>query len=125
VERRREQRAGHRDGAPQLRTCPRTLGQRHGKTERADGVTLIINSALRSNASLHRLGTELDLGPPAAYAWLAANGEPFHFTQRYSWPRVGSVRPLGPGTLDEWAKLWHPHTRVTVPGEQPEFLLSS
>ena len=72
---------------------------------RADGVTLIINSAFRSNAeqaalfarnpdpkwvappgrSLHRLGTELDLGPPAAYGWLAANGERFHFTQRYSW----------------------------------------
>jgi LAS superfamily LD-carboxypeptidase LdcB len=74
---------------------------------RADGVTLIINSAFRSNAeqaalfarnpdakwvappgrSLHRLGTELDPRPPAAYAWLAANGEPFHFTQRYSWRR--------------------------------------
>jgi hypothetical protein len=72
---------------------------------RADGVTLIINSAFRSNAeqaalfarnpdpkwvappgrSLHRLGTELDLGPPSAYGWLAANGERFHFTQRYSW----------------------------------------
>jgi ketosteroid isomerase-like protein len=33
-----------------------------------------------------------------------------------------SVRPFGPGTLDEWAKLWHPDTRVTVPEEQPEFL---
>jgi D-alanyl-D-alanine carboxypeptidase-like protein/putative Flp pilus-assembly TadE/G-like protein len=27
--------------------------------------------------SLHRYGTELDLGPPAAYAWLAANSERF------------------------------------------------
>jgi hypothetical protein len=36
--------------------------------------------------------------------------------------RVGSVRPFGPGTLDEWAKLWHPDIRVTVPEEQPEFL---
>ena len=35
--------------------------------------------------SLHRYGTELDLGPPAAYAWLAANAERFHFIQRYSW----------------------------------------
>ncbi len=72
---------------------------------RRDGVTLVINSGFRSNAeqavlfarhpdpkwvappgrSLHRLGTELDLGPPAAYGWLAANGESFHFTQRYSW----------------------------------------
>ena len=35
--------------------------------------------------SLHRFGTELDLGPPAAYAWLARNGKRFHFVQRYSW----------------------------------------
>jgi hypothetical protein len=71
----------------------------------ADGVDLIIASAFRSDAeqarlfaqhpdpkwvappgkSLHRLGTELDLGPPSAYAWLARNAERFHFTQRYSW----------------------------------------
>src|SRR5439155_22624919 len=35
--------------------------------------------------SLHRLGTELDLGPAAAYGWLAANAERFHYVQRYSW----------------------------------------
>jgi soluble lytic murein transglycosylase-like protein len=35
--------------------------------------------------SLHRLGTELDLGPSAAYGWLARNAERFHFVQRYSW----------------------------------------
>jgi Transglycosylase SLT domain/D-alanyl-D-alanine carboxypeptidase/Putative Flp pilus-assembly TadE/G-like len=33
--------------------------------------------------SLHRYGTELDLGPPAAYAWLAANSERFGFIRRY------------------------------------------
>jgi hypothetical protein len=72
---------------------------------RADGVALIISSAFRSNAeqavlfarnpdprwvappgkSLHRLGTELDVGPPSAYGWLAANAKRFHFVQRYSW----------------------------------------
>jgi Transglycosylase SLT domain/D-alanyl-D-alanine carboxypeptidase/Putative Flp pilus-assembly TadE/G-like len=72
---------------------------------RADGLALLITSAFRSNAeqarlfdehpdpkwvappgeSLHRLGTELDLGPPAAYGWLARNAEGFHFTQRYAW----------------------------------------
>jgi hypothetical protein len=72
---------------------------------RADGIGLIITSAYRSDAeqavlfarhpdprwvappgrSLHRLGTELDLGPPAAYGWLARNARSFHFTQRYSW----------------------------------------
>ena len=35
--------------------------------------------------SLHRCATELDLGPPAAYGWLAANAERYGFLQRYSW----------------------------------------
>jgi hypothetical protein len=35
--------------------------------------------------SLHRYATELDLGPPAAYPWLAANAGRFGFTKRYSW----------------------------------------
>jgi hypothetical protein len=71
----------------------------------AAGVTLVINSAYRSDAeqqrlwnanpdprwvappgtSLHRCGTELDLGPASAYGWLAANAERFGFTRRYSW----------------------------------------
>jgi soluble lytic murein transglycosylase-like protein len=71
----------------------------------ADGVNLIVVSGFRSNAeqaklfaahpdpkwvarpgqSLHRLGTELDLGPNAAYGWLARNVGRFHFVQRYSW----------------------------------------
>jgi hypothetical protein len=71
----------------------------------ADGVSLIVVSGFRSNAeqarlfaahpdpkwvappgqSLHRLGTELDLGPNGAYGWLARNAGRFHFVQRYSW----------------------------------------
>ena len=35
--------------------------------------------------SLHRYGTELDLGPPAAYGWLHANARRFGFIQRYAW----------------------------------------
>jgi len=35
--------------------------------------------------SLHRYATELDLGPPAAYPWLAANASRFGFIRRYSW----------------------------------------
>jgi hypothetical protein len=70
-----------------------------------DGVSLIVVSGFRSNAeqarlfaahpdprwvappgkSLHRLGTELDLGPASAYGWLAAHAPAFHFVQRYSW----------------------------------------
>jgi len=69
------------------------------------GLTLVVNSGFRSDAeqaslfaahpdprwvappgrSLHRCATELDLGPDAAYAWLAANAKRFGFVQRYSW----------------------------------------
>jgi hypothetical protein len=71
----------------------------------ADGVSLVITSGYRSDAeqailyarhpdprwvappgkSLHRLGTELDLGPPGAYGWLARNAGRFGFIKRYSW----------------------------------------
>jgi soluble lytic murein transglycosylase-like protein len=74
-------------------------------TARRDGIALVVVSGFRSNAeqaalfarhpdpkwvaapgrSLHRLGTELDLGPPAAYGWLAAHATRFHFARRYSW----------------------------------------
>lgn len=70
-----------------------------------DAVALIVVSGFRSNAeqarlfaahpdprwvappgrSLHRLGTELDLGPASAYGWLAANAARFGFRQRYGW----------------------------------------
>lgn len=70
-----------------------------------DGVGLVINSGFRSDAeqarlfaanpdprwvappgrSLHRCGTELDIGPPSAYGWLASNASRFGFLKRYSW----------------------------------------
>jgi hypothetical protein len=69
------------------------------------GISLLVVSAYRSDAeqarlfaahpdpkwvappgqSLHRLGTELDLGPASAYPWLAANAGRFGFLKRYSW----------------------------------------
>ena len=72
---------------------------------RSDGVQLLITSGFRSDAeqavlwarrpdprwvappgkSLHRYGTELDIGPDAAYPWLAANAGRFHFVKRYEW----------------------------------------
>ena len=84
----------------------------------ADGVGLIITSAFRSDAeqarlwaanpdpkwvappgtSLHRLGTELDLGPPTAYGWLAQNAERFGFVQRYSWEPWHYGYTRNPGT---------------------------
>ena len=71
----------------------------------AAGVTVVINSAFRSDAqqaslfaanpdprwvappgsSLHRCATELDLGPSSAYGWLATNAGRFGFVKRYSW----------------------------------------
>ena len=72
---------------------------------RKDGLSLAIASAYRSDTeqarlfaahpdpkwvappghSLHRNGTELDLGPPSAYAWLASNAPRFGFVKRYAW----------------------------------------
>jgi hypothetical protein len=70
-----------------------------------DGVSLTITSAFRSDAeqaalfarhpdpkwvappgrSRHRNATELDLGPPGAWGWLARNAPRFGFIKRYSW----------------------------------------
>jgi Transglycosylase SLT domain/D-alanyl-D-alanine carboxypeptidase len=69
------------------------------------GLDLIVNSGFRSDAeqaalfaahpdprwvappghSLHRCATELDLGPSAAYGWLAGHAHRSGFTKRYSW----------------------------------------
>jgi hypothetical protein len=85
---------------------------------RADGIELIVVSGFRSDAeqaalfaahpdptwvappghSLHRCATELDLGPDAAYGWLAANATRFGFVQRYSWEpwHYGWTKPPAP-----------------------------
>jgi hypothetical protein len=100
----------------------------------AAGLGLVVNSAFRSDAeqaalfaanpdprwvappghSLHRCGTELDLGPDSAYGWLAGNAARFGFAQRYSWEawhygftrapapcsqEANSVTPGGDGVL--------------------------
>ncbi len=72
---------------------------------RRSGLGLVVVSAFRSNSeqarlfaahpdptwvarpgtSLHRLGTELDLGPAAAYGWLLAHAAPYGFVRRYPW----------------------------------------
>ena len=94
----------YRQGKP-MRPDVALAFDRMASAARADGVALLITSAFRTDAeqarlfaahpdpkwvappgrSLHRLGTELDLGPPSAYGWLAANAERFHFVQRYAW----------------------------------------
>src|SRR6476619_2975464 len=51
--------------------------------------------------SLHRYATELDLGPPAAYGWLAANAPRFGFVLRYSWEpwHWGYARGIGSSSV--------------------------
>jgi len=94
----------YRQGKP-MRPDVAMAFDRMEEAARADGVALTINSGFRSDAeqarlfaahpdpkwvarpgtSLHRLGTELDIGPPAAYGWLAANAPRFGFVKRYAW----------------------------------------
>ena len=85
------------------------------------GIALSVTSGFRSDAeqarlfaanpnprwvappgkSLHRLGTELDLGPPAAYGWLRQNARRFGFVQRYSWEpwHYGYLHNAGSGSV--------------------------
>ena len=51
--------------------------------------------------SLHRYATELDLGPPAAYDWLAGNATRFGFLRRYSWEpwHLGYTRSPGSASV--------------------------
>jgi Transglycosylase SLT domain/D-alanyl-D-alanine carboxypeptidase len=94
----------YRQGKP-MRPDVALAFDRMAEAAAGDGVNLIVVSGFRSNAeqatlfaahpdpkwvappgqSLHRLGTELDLGPSGAYGWLARNAGRFHFVQRYSW----------------------------------------
>jgi hypothetical protein len=93
-----------RQGKPMRPDVARAF-DRLAAAARDDGIALLVTSAYRSDAeqarlyaqhpdprwvappgrSLHRLGTELDLGPAGAYGWLARNAERFHFIRRYAW----------------------------------------
>lgn len=94
----------YRDGKPMRPDVARAYDRMAAAAAR-DGMHLIVVSGFRSYAeqarlfaahpdpkwvappgrSLHRLGTELDLGPNAAFGWLRANAQRFHFVQRYAW----------------------------------------
>ena len=93
-----------RQGKP-MQPGTATAFDRMAAAARGDGILLSITSAFRSDAeqaklfaahpdpkwvappgkSLHRNGTELDLGPPSAYGWLARNASRFGFVKRYAW----------------------------------------
>ena len=94
----------YRQGKPMRPDVARAF-DRMERAAAAAGIRLIVVSAFRSDAqqaalfarhpdprwvappgkSLHRLATELDLGPSSAYAWLARNAGRFGFVKRYSW----------------------------------------
>jgi hypothetical protein len=95
----------YRQGKPMRPDVALAFDRMATAARREAGLFLAVTSGFRSDAeqaalfaahpdprwvappgeSLHRYGTELDLGPPAAYGWLAANAPRFGFIQRYSW----------------------------------------
>jgi len=104
---------------------------------REDGLSLLVVSGYRSDAeqavlfarhpdptwvappskSLHRLGTELDLGPSAAYPWLATNAKRFHFVRRYAWEPWHYGYALNAGTSSVGYKA---DGRTALPSFVPE-----
>jgi hypothetical protein len=94
----------YRQGKP-MRPDVAGAFDRMAAAARRAGIGLVVTSAFRSNAeqarlfaahpdprwvappgrSLHRCATELDLGPSAAYGWLAGNAGHFGFLKRYAW----------------------------------------
>jgi D-alanyl-D-alanine carboxypeptidase/Putative Flp pilus-assembly TadE/G-like len=95
----------YRQGKPMRPDLALAFDRMAAAARREAGLYLLITSGYRSDAeqarlfaakpdpkwvappgqSLHRYGTELDLGPTAAYGWLAANAERFGFLKRYAW----------------------------------------
>jgi hypothetical protein len=95
----------YRQGKPMRPDVAVAFDRMAAAARREAGLTLLVTSGYRSDAeqarlfaahpdpkwvappgtSLHRYATELDLGPPAAYGWLAANSRRFGFIKRYEW----------------------------------------
>lgn len=95
----------YRQGVPMRPDVALAFDRMAAAARQEAGLSLGISSGFRSDAeqarlfaahpdpkwvappgeSLHRYATELDLAPPGAYAWLAANATRFGFVQRYSW----------------------------------------
>jgi hypothetical protein len=102
-------------------------------------VSLIVVSAYRSDAeqaklfaqnpdpkwvappgqSLHRLGTELDLGPAGAWGWLEASAGRFNFHKRYSWEPWHFGYTLNPGSTSVGFGYGGGERRSTLPSFVP------
>jgi soluble lytic murein transglycosylase-like protein len=111
----------YRQGKPMRPDVAQAFDRMAAAARDEAGLYLTITSAFRSDAeqarlfaanpdprwvappgkSLHRYGTELDLGPPGAYGWLAANARRFGFVKRYSWEpwHFGYVHNQGSASL--------------------------
>ena len=95
----------YRQGKPMRPDVALAFDRMAAAARRGAGLYLSSTSAFRSDAeqaelwaanpdpkwvappgeSLHRYGTELDLGPPSSYVWLEANAPRFGFIRRYAW----------------------------------------
>ena len=133
----------YRQGKPMRPDVARALDRMASAASR-HGVDLLVNSGFRSDSeqarlfaanpdprwvappgrSLHRLGTELDLGPPAAYGWLSANARRFGFIQRYAWEpwHYGYVLNAGSGSVGFGRKAGSDGRRSAVPSFVPPAL---
>jgi hypothetical protein len=111
----------YRQGKPMRPDVALAFDRMEAAARREAGLQLLITSGYRSDeeqarlwaanpdpkwvappgTSLHRYGTELDLGPPSAYGWLAANSERFGFIRRYSWEpwHFGYARNTGSASV--------------------------
>ena len=111
----------YRQGEPMRPDVALAFDRMAAAARREAGLWLSVSSGFRSDAeqarlfaahpdprwvappgeSLHRFATELDLGPPGAYAWLAVNAPRFGFAQRYSWEpwHLGYTRNIGSGSV--------------------------
>jgi hypothetical protein len=111
----------YRQGKPMRPDVASAFDRMAAAARREAGLYLIVTSGYRSDAeqarlfaahpdpkwvappgqSLHRYATELDIGPPTAYGWLAANAERFGFIKRYSWEdwHFGYTRNTGSASV--------------------------
>ncbi|MEA2391864.1 MAG: hypothetical protein QOK31_1973 [Solirubrobacteraceae bacterium] len=130
----------YRQGKP-MRPDVAGAFDRLARAARSAGISLIINSAWRSSReqaalfarhpdprwvarpghSLHRLGTELDLGPPGAYGWLLRNAPRFHFVRRYPWEpwHFGYALNAGSGSVGFGRRAGGGDGRSAVPSFVP------
>ncbi|MEK6276986.1 MAG: transglycosylase SLT domain-containing protein [Actinomycetota bacterium] len=136
----------YRQGKPMRPDVAAAFDRMAAAASRA-GLVLTVTSGFRSDAeqaelfaahpdptwvappgqSLHRCATELDLGPPGAYAWLAANARRFGFLRRYSWEAWHFGYIAGPPPCSAAGELAGPGGSAADPradgaGGLPEFV---